>query len=84
MTANIQAHYFCGRVEGDCLLYQRGPSAKCSGFKLATSAKELSLLTKKSHAGGVVGAGLVGAVGKISTFRPKGPQFDPGFCRNLS
>ena len=23
-------------------------------------------------------AGMVGAVGKISAFRPQGPQFDPG------
>ena len=28
--------------------------------------------------------GLVGAVGKISAFRPQGPQFDPLLCRNLN
>ena len=27
---------------------------------------------------GVYRAGMVGAVGKISAFRPQGPQFDPG------
>ena len=26
-------------------------------------------------------AGMVGAVGKISAFRPQGPQFDPGSAK---
>ena len=29
-------------------------------------------------------AGMVGAVGKISAFRPQGPQFDPRLCRDLN
>ena len=30
------------------------------------------------------GAGMVGAVGKISAFRPQGPQFDSRLCRDLN
>ena len=30
------------------------------------------------------GAGVVGAVGKISTFRPQGPRFDPNLFRDLN
>ena len=29
-------------------------------------------------------AGMVGAVGKISAFRPQDPQFDPRLCRDLN
>ena len=29
-------------------------------------------------------AGMVGAVGKISAFRPQGPQLDPRLCRDLN
>ena len=29
-------------------------------------------------------AGAVGTVGKISAFRPQGPQFDPRLCQDLN
>ena len=45
------------------------------------------LLNIRNHSGygvGLDGAGLIGAIGKISAFRSQGSQFDPRLCRDLN
>ena len=52
--------------------------------QVATDQQKFGLDSKFSISTSHFKAGMVGAVGKTSTFQPHGPQFDPQHCQSLS